>query len=129
MVGTFGDPLEMRDPTMLQLLAYLPPGGSVDKVLVAVDEEVAGVAGGVDDAELARVVTGMISEYLRQLDNVLDRAIVIGVLEQQRRRPQWVNDLPDAVASVTGRQIAAIVTTWLAGTGRAVLEVVPGAAP
>jgi predicted Zn-dependent peptidase len=127
MVGTFGDPFDVRDPTMVQLLAYLPPGTPIDVVLAAIDEEVARVADGVASGEVQRVVTGLVSDWFRQLDNVLERAMVIGVLEQQRRRPAMVNELPAALAAVTPEDVAAAAGRWLAVRGRAVLEIVPGA--
>jgi predicted Zn-dependent peptidase len=128
MVGTFGDPFEMRDPTMLQLLAYMPPGTAVDAVLDVMDDEIAAAASGVPQAEVDRVVTGIVSEYLRQLDNVLERAMVVGIFDQQRDRPEWVNELPAELAAITGAEVADAVATWLAGSGRAVLEVEAGAA-
>ena len=127
MLGTFGDPFDVRDPTMLQLLAYLPPGTPVKLVLTAIDEEVGRVAEGVGSGEVQRVATGLVSDWFRQLDNVLERAMVIGVLEQQRRRPAMVNELPAALAEVTPEAVATAAGTWLATRGRAVLEVVPGA--
>jgi predicted Zn-dependent peptidase len=128
MVGTFGDPFDVRDPTMLQLLAYLPPGTPVEVVVAAIDEEVGRLADGVGPAEVERVVTGLVSDWFRQLDNVLERAMVVGVLEQQRGRPTMVNELPAALAEVTPEAVAAGASQWLAVKGRAVLEVVPGAA-
>ena len=128
MVGTFGDPFDVRDPTMLQVLAYLPPGMKVDPVLTALDDEVARLAQGLHQAEIDRVVTGMVSDHFRQLDNVLERAMAMGVLEQQRGRPELVNELPGLLAGVTPAQVGAGVERWLGAPGRAVLEVVPGAA-
>lgn len=128
MVGTFGDPLEMRDPTMLQLIAYLPPGGSVESLLATIDEEVSRAAEAVDRAELDRVVTALVSEYLRQLDSVLERAMTIGVLEQQRGRGDWINDFPAALGGVSPSQVREAVCASMASGGRAILEIVPGAA-
>jgi len=126
MVGTFGDPFEMRDPTMLQLLSYLVPGIPPDKVLDAVAEEVDTLADDVRADEVDRVVTSIVSEYFRQLDNVLERALVLGVFEQQRARPQLVNELPEAFGRVTPEQVGDAVRSMRA-PGRAVLEVQPGA--
>ena len=127
MVGTFGDPFDVRDPTMLQLLAYLPPGTPVEAVLKGIDDEIDALAQSVPGAEVDRVVTGMASEWFRQLDGVLERAMVIGVLEQQRARPQLVNELPTMLTEVTPSSVASAAEAWLRGRRRAVLEVVPGA--
>src|SRR5260370_27335388 len=86
MVGTFGDPFDVRDPTMLQLLAYLPPGTPLDVVLGGIDDEIGALTQGVPGAEVDRVVTGLASEWFRQLDHVLERAMAIAALEQQRKR-------------------------------------------
>ena len=128
MVGTFGDPFDVRDPTMLQVLAYLPPGTPLEAVLAAIDDEVARLAEGLRPSEIDRVVTGMVSDHFRQLDNVLERAMAMGVLEQQRGRPELINELPSLLAEVTPGQVTAGVARWLGAPGRAVLEVVPGAA-
>jgi zinc protease len=125
MVGTFGDPFEVRDPTMLQVLAY-HPGATADDVLTAVDDEVTGVTDGVRDDELQRVVTGLVSGYLRRLDNLLQRAEVLAVLEQQRSRAELVNELPAALAAVEAEAVVKAAAQWLQPTHRAVLEVVPG---
>ena len=66
------------------------------------------------------------SDHLRQLDNVLQRGMEIGMLEQQRGRPELVNDLPVLLGAVTAESVADVAERWLVSTGRAVLEVVPG---
>ncbi len=125
LLGTFGDPFDVRDPTMLQLLAY-HPGATVDQVLAAIDEEVDAVASGVDGPELERVVTNMASAHLRGLDNLLHRAMVIAPFEQQRGRPELVNELPAALDRVSDDDVAAAAREWLRSDRRAVLSVVPG---
>ena len=127
MVGTFGDPLEMRDPTMLQLVTYLPPDTPSDDVLRSIHEEIARAADKVEAGEVDRVVTGLVSDYLRQLDNPLERAITLSILEQQRQEPGWVNDYPAVLGTVTPQRVAETIATWLAASGSAVLEVIPGA--
>jgi zinc protease len=126
-MGAFGDPFEMRDPTVLQILAW-HPGVSADALLTAIDEEIAKVVDGVGSEEVDRVVAGMASGHLRQLDNVLQRAMLVGVLEQQRRRGELVNELPALLSEVTAAGVSAAAERWLGGPGRAVLEVVPGQA-
>jgi predicted Zn-dependent peptidase len=126
MVGTFGDPFDVRDPTMLQLLAY-HPGATADQVLRAVDEEVERLADeGIQQDEVDRVVTSLVSGHLRRLDNLLQRSMFLATLEQQRHRAELVNELPELLASVTTDAVLDAANRWLQPTTRAVLEVRPG---
>ena len=126
MIGTFGDPFDVRDPTLLQLLAY-HPGGSADEVLQAIDEEVERiVTEGLEDEELHRVQTSLISAHLRRLDNLLQRSMFMATLEQQRKRAELVNELPELLAAVEADAVVAAAQEWLVPERRAVLEVVPG---
>lgn len=126
-IGAFGDPYEMRDPTTLQLLTW-HPDTPVDRLLAVIDEEIEAVVAGVDATEVKRVVTGMVSAHLRQLDSVLQRAEVIGLLEQQRAEPELVNDLPARLEAVTPAAVSDAARQWLRPDARAVLELVAGAA-
>ncbi len=127
MIGTFGDPFDVRDPTLLQLMAY-HPGGTADQVLAAVDDEVAILASGIDADELQRVQVSLVSGHLRRLDNLLQRAMFLATLEQQRGRAELVNELPEAIASVEAEAVVAAAERWMRPNSRAVLEVQPGAA-
>ncbi len=127
MIGTFGDPFDVRDPTMLQLMAY-HPGGTADQVLAAIDDEVAILASGIDADELQRVQVSLVSGHLRRLDNLLQRAMFLATLEQQRGRAELVNELPEAIASVEAEAVVAAAERWMRPNSRAVLEVQPGAA-
>ncbi|GAC1477702.1 MAG: pitrilysin family protein [Acidimicrobiales bacterium] len=125
-IGAFGDPFEMRDPTMLQLLMW-HPGTPVDRLIAIIDEEIEKAAAGVESEEVSRIVTSMVSAHLRQLDNVLQRAEVIGLLEQQRGQPDLVNDLPALLEAVSPEAIAGAAARWLRPDARAILELVAGA--
>ncbi len=124
-VGAFGDPYEMRDPTSLQILMW-HPGSTADEVLDVIDEEVDRLIEDLGGDEIDRVVTSMVSGHLRHLDNVLQRAMEIGMLEQQRGRAELVNELPTLLSDVTSSAVAGAAKRWIRGTGRAVLEVLPG---
>ena len=124
-VGTFGDPLEVRDPTTLNLVAY-SNGGPVDDILDAVDEEIERVSDELPAEEIERVVNGVISNYLAEVDNLLARTLNLAVLEQQRRAPELLNELPDRLATIGADEVRAAVGTWLRRDRRAVLEVQPG---
>ena len=126
MLGTFGDPFDMRDPTMLQLLAYLPPG-DLDPLLASLNDEVETVrAGGATEEEVDRVVTTMTAQTIRRLDDIMNRALAAAALEQQRSRAELLSELPTVLAAVTPDDITRVAGQWLQPTSRAVLEVVPG---
>jgi len=128
MLGTFGDPLDIRDPTMLQILAY-HPGGTTDQVLRALDEEVDRVANGVADDEVARVITSMTSSHLRRLDHLLQRSMLMCTLEQQRSRAELANEVPELLASIEPAAVAKAAAEWMRSDRRAVLEVRPVQGP
>jgi zinc protease len=126
LLGTFGDPFDMRDPTMLQLLAY-HPGGDIEPLLDALDEEVAAVtAGAATEEEVDRVVTTMTAQTIRRLDDIMNRALAAAALEQQRSRAELLGELPAVLAAVTPDDVTRVAGQWLQSTSRAVLEVVPG---
>jgi zinc protease len=126
MLGTFGDPFDMRDPTMMQLLAY-HPGGDIEPLLDALDEEVAVVAGGgATEEEVDRVVTTMTAQTIRRVDDMMNRALAAAALEQQRSRAELLGELPALLAAVTPDDVTRVAGQWLQPNSRAVLEVVPG---
>ena len=125
LIGTFGDPLTVRDPTMMQVLAY-HPGGTAGQVLAALDEEIEKVATHVEPDEVQRVVTSVTSAHLRRLDHLLERAMLLCTLEQQRGRAEVANELPAMLASVDAEAVARVASEWARADRRAVLEVQPG---
>ena len=127
MIGTFGDPFDVRDPTMLQLMAY-HPGGTADQVLAAIDDEVAMLGSGIDPDEVQRVQVSLVSGHLRRLDNLLQRAMFMATAEQQRGRAELVNELPEALAAVEAEAVVGAAERWMRPDSRAVLEVQAGAA-
>jgi predicted Zn-dependent peptidase len=126
-IGFMGDEYQVRNPTALLLQAHLPPGGDAEKVLRTVDEELDRLAtGGLTPGELARIQARMATHLLRDTDSVLGRALPMAVLEEQRGRPELLNELPRLVGEVTEAQIVAAAAT-LRPDRRAVVEVIPGA--
>ena len=123
-VGTFGNPFEVRDPTMLQVVAYLQTNDA-DAVLAAVDAEVEALVEDLLPDEVERVVQSMLSGYLADVDEFTERAMLLAVLEQQRSVPELLNDLPDKVAAVTAPAVRRAAERWLLPGDRAVLELQP----
>jgi predicted Zn-dependent peptidase len=125
-VGILGEPFAVRDPTALLVQAHLPPGGSTDRVLDTIDEELRRLAtGGLTDGELARTQARMVTHLLRDTDAVLGRGLMMALLELQQGDPGLLNQLPRWVASVTPEQLVAAAAT-LRADRRASVEVIPG---
>ena len=125
-VGTFGNPFEVRDPTMLQIVAYLQTD-DVDSVLRAVDAEVEALVDDLLPDEVERVTQAMRSSYLADIDDFTERAMFLAVLEQQRATPELLNTLPEKAAAVTAPAVRRAAERWLLPGNRAVLELQPGA--
>ena len=121
-----GEPFDVRDPSALVLQAHLPPGGDIDKVLTAVDEEIDRLAtDGFTRGELVRVQARMATHLLRDADGVLGRGLRMAVLEQQRGAPELINELPRLLGTVTEEQVRRAAAA-LRPQRRAAIEVVPG---
>jgi predicted Zn-dependent peptidase len=126
-VGTFGNAFEVRDPTMLQVLAYYAPEVDADAIVTVVDEVVGEVVTGIDDEEVERATTAMASGAVARVDNFVQRALSLAVTEQQRQNPELVNDLPATLYEVDAKRVGRAADEWLRPARRAVLELVPGA--
>ena len=126
-IGGF-DPWEMRDPTTLDLMAF-HPGGTVEQVQNAIDEEIDKVAAGVEVSELNRARASLISSYVRDIDSPLDRAVALGVFEIQRGRGELINEIPQLLAQVEPVDVMAAAEEWLRPDSRGVLEWVNGPPP
>lgn len=126
-VGLFGNPFEVRNPTMAQVMAYYHGQKNPDRLLAAIDEEVERlVADGVTDDELDRVRNSWLSSYFQRCDNFMQRGLTLATLEQQRRKPELLNDLPAALTNVTPADIRRAAEEWLQPASRAVLDIQPG---
>jgi len=127
-IGFMGDEYQVRNPTAFLLQSHLPPGGDPEKVLRTIDEELDRLAtGGLKPGELARTQARMATHLLRDTDAVLGRALPMAALEQQRGRPELLNELPRLVGEVTDAQIVAAAAT-LRPERRATIELIAGAA-
>jgi predicted Zn-dependent peptidase len=127
-IGFMGEPFEVRDPTALLLQAFLPPGGSVDRVLTTIDEEIERLAtDGLADGELSRTQARIATHLLHDLDGVLNRGLRMAIVEQQRGDGAVVNQLPRLIGEVTAEQVVAAAAS-LRPNRRASIQVNPATA-
>jgi zinc protease len=125
-LGEFGDPFDERDPTVFTISAHYPDRNSLEKILHAVDGELARIADdGLDRGELDRVRTRLVSVLFRELDAVLSRTLAFAKFELVYGRAEMVAELPSLLSAVTEEQVRA-ATASLRPDGRAVIELVAG---
>jgi predicted Zn-dependent peptidase len=106
-LGLMEDAFDVRNPCAFVLEAHHPDDVPTDKVVAAVDEELDRVAtDGVAEDELTRVSARLRSGMLQGNDNLLRRTLAMASYEQQRGRPELVDEMPRLLAEVTAEQVA-----------------------
>jgi predicted Zn-dependent peptidase len=127
-LGTFGDPLEERDPTRLNITAHFPSGQDTNGVIDAIDVELDRLAtDGTEPGELDRVRTKLAATVFRELDQVLNRSLEFAKFELIFGKASLVLGLPALLADVADADIRAAAARLVPDT-RAVVELMPGAA-
>ncbi|MDQ1750411.1 MAG: hypothetical protein QOE71_1467 [Pseudonocardiales bacterium] len=126
-LGTFGDPLEERDPTRLNITAHYSDQSATEKVLSAVDAELDRLAtSGTEPGELDRVRTKFAATIFRELDQVLNRSLEFAKFEMLFGRASLILGLPTLLAEITDDDIR-LAAARLVPASRAVVELIPGA--
>lgn len=121
--------LTMRDPVLTSVIAVYPPGGTVEGILAAIDETVEQLQTDLTEGELERTRIAVSSSYLRATDSVMNRALTIAPLEQQRGRAELLNELPQALSEVTIADVKAAAAKWFQPNSRSILDWQPGVKP
>ena len=94
-LGEFGDPFDERDPTAFTITAHYPNPGSLERILAAVDEELARIAAdGLEAGELDRVRTRTVSVLFREMDAVMSRTLEFAKFELIFGRAELIAELP-----------------------------------
>ncbi|MGI8666417.1 MAG: M16 family metallopeptidase [Jatrophihabitans sp.] len=126
-LGTFGDPLEERDPTRLNITAHYSDPKATEAVIAAVDAELVRLAtDGTEDRELDRVRVRLASIVSRELDQVINRSLEFAKFELLFDDASTILRLPDLLARVTDADIRAAAAR-LTPDSRAIVELIPGA--
>jgi zinc protease len=127
-LGTFGDPLEERDPTRLNITAHYGDRAATGAVIAAVDEELDRLAtDGTEPGELRRAGVQLAATISHELDQVMNRAQEFAKFELLFGDAARILRLPSLLDQVTDADIRAVAGE-LVPSRRAVLELIPGAA-
>jgi zinc protease len=127
-LGTFGDPLEERDPTRLNITAHYADAGATEAVIAAVDEELARLANdGTEPGELGRAGIQLTATISHEMDHVMNRGQEFAKFELLFGDASLILRLPGLLAEVTDDDLRTAAAA-LVPTSRAVVEIVAGAA-
>ena len=128
-LGTFGDPLEERDPTRLTITAHYADRDATDKVVAAVDAELDRLAtDGTEPGELRRAGVQLAATISQELDSVLNRCLEFAQVPADLRRRRADPAAARRCWPRSPTTTSAPPPRALAPTSRAVVELVPGAA-
>jgi predicted Zn-dependent peptidase len=128
-VGSGGDWLSTRDPTLLEVVAYYVDVKETDRIIRLIDEECDRLAHDLSPSEVDRVASALVSDFLRQNDQLIFRTDNLAVCEQQRSRAELLNEVPELLRAVTVAEVAEAAGGWLVPNLRAVLEWKPARSP
>ena len=122
------DPWTYDGPTLFTVFALYKPNASADKLLAAMDEEIAKVAtDGVDDATLARVKTAMLADWYNGLEFIMSRADTLAKLQTLWGDANVVNQIPGKIEAVTSDDVKRAAATYLTKANRTVIDRQPEA--
>ncbi|MHC1559770.1 M16 family metallopeptidase [Actinomycetospora sp. C-140] len=126
--GLMGAPLDARDPDTFTLTAVHPASVEPDRILGAVDDELATLAAqGPDPEELRRVTARWASSLHREHDRLMSRMLALGSAELVQGRAELADELPGMLAAIEPAAVAGAAGA-LRPDARAVLTVTPGGA-
>lgn len=119
-------PLDMRDPTWSQIVVFYPSAAARDRIIAAIDEEVARALDDLGDGEVERVVNKMVAGYERHVDDLLQRALTAGPLELQRDASELVSSIPEVLLGLDAGQVKATAAPWFDSGRRVEIDVRSG---
>jgi zinc protease len=124
--GLMGAPLDARDPDTFTITAVHPATVHPDRILGAVDDEIARLAAqGPEPEELRRVTARWASSLHREHDRLMSRMLALGAAELVQGRAELADELPGMLAAVEPAAVADAAGR-LRPDARAVLTVTPG---
>lgn len=121
-------PFEYDGPTLLTLFALYKPNVTSEQLIDEMDVLIAKiVADGVSDEELARVKTGMLSDWNNEMESFLNRADKLALFQALWDESKVVNQIPGKIEAVTSDDLKRVAKTYLTAANRTVIDRKPAA--
>jgi predicted Zn-dependent peptidase len=123
-----GNAWDFSGPSLFTVLVLYRPDASADKVLAAIEEEVAAIAkDGVDADTLARVKTRLRASFVSGLEPFLSRADALAKAQALWGDAEVLNRIPGWIDAVTVADLQRVAKTYLTTPNRVVIDRVPAA--
>ena len=123
-----GNAWDFSGPPLFTVFALYRPDASADKLLAAIEEEVAKIANdGVDDETLARVKTRMRASFVLGMEPFLMRADALAKAQALWGDANKLNEIPGWINAVTSADLQRVARTYLTTPNRVVIDRVPAA--
>lgn len=121
-------PFEYDGPTLLTLFALYKPNITSDALIAEMDQLIAAVIkDGVSDQELARVKTGMLSDWNNDMESFLSRADNLAKFQALWGDARVANQVPGWIESVSSKDIQRVAAKYLVASNRTVIDRKPAA--
>ncbi len=121
-------PFEYDGPTLLTLFALYKPNVTSEQLIDEMDALIGKiVADGVSDEELARVKTGMLSDWNNEMESFLNRADKLAIFQALWGDAKVANQIPGKIEAVTSDDLERVAKRYLTAANRTVIDRKPTA--
>jgi predicted Zn-dependent peptidase len=121
-------PFEYDGPTLMTLFALYKPNFTSEQLIDEMDVLIAKIiADGVSDEELARVKTGMLSDWNNEMESFLNRADKLAIFQALWGDAKVVNQIPGKIEAVTSDDLQRVAKQYLTAANRTVIDRKPAA--
>ena len=121
----FAGPSDYKDPGLWTAYFMHNPSFTGKQIVAQVEEEIGKLAAGLEVKELERARTFLRAARLKELQTVLNRAMLLAQYEFLDGAPELITAELDRFAAVTPGEIQAAVKKYFVANQRVALEIIP----
>ncbi len=116
-------PFEFDGPTLLTIFALYKPNITSEQLIAEMDVAIAAIVkDGVSDEELARVKTGMLSDWNNSMESFQERADSLAKFQALWGDAKVANQVPGWIEAVTSKDLQRVAAKYLTAANRTVID-------